>query len=404
MKRLLHIVTLVACAGVPAVAGVHFGLGDAVAKRSAELINKAGHSMPVTGDSVAATLANCPGGAIFDTLPIDMTLVGGIDPLGHVQPTGHTFPSDHIYYYASAGAAMMPTVYAPGHIHITNIGTSTNLSVIPNYTDYTITFYACQEFRVVLGHVKTVSASILSRAGAMNNCNTYSTGGSTFQACNAETDIELQSGDIIGSIALHSALDFGASDSRVTLNYVSPQRRGPNQLHTVCAVDYYTAGPRATMQAKLGRFDGGFQRVNPPACGTIEQDVANRAKGYWYHPGSPDNPEDPHLSLIDNNVYAPQQTISVGNSLPNGGGLWYIFNPISGAGQHNREFSEVSADTNIYCYDTFLDPLDQPIGIAGPKFILQMLTPTTLRFEKQGTGNCGGGPWTFTANAVTFQR
>src|SRR4029077_6280412 len=119
---------------------------------------------------------------------------------------------------------------------------------------------------------------------------------------------------------------------------------------------------------KLGRFDGGYFRTTPPLCGTIEAGVANTAKGYWYHPGSPDNPEDPHLSLIDNNVYAPQQTISVGNSLPSGGGMWYIFTPVSGAGAHNRVLREVITYNNVYCSDPFFDPLDQAVGISGPKF------------------------------------
>src|SRR4029077_8126855 len=111
---------------------------------------------------------------------------------------------------------------------------------------------------------------------------------------------------------------------------------------------------------KLGRFDGGYFRTTPPLCGTIEAGVANTAKGNWYHPGSPNNPEDPHLSLIDNNVYAPQQTISVGNSLPNGGSIWYIFSPVS-AGFVDRDFSQVISDGNIYCYDSFYDPIGQPV-------------------------------------------
>src|SRR5207249_2719878 len=107
----------------------------------------------------------------------------------------------------------------------------------------------------------------------------------------------------------------------------------------------------------------------------------------------------------DNNVYAPQQTISVGNSLPNGGGIWYIFTPVSGAGQVDREFSEVTADGNIYCYDTFYDPIGQAIGLgSAPIFILQMPTSTTLKFEKLTALSCAAAaPWAFTANAVNFQ-
>jgi hypothetical protein len=389
---------------IPASAGLRFGLGDAVAKRSAELINKAGGSTAIVGENVAGTLASCPSGAIFDSLPIDMNLVRGVDPLGHVQPTGHTFPSDHIYYYSSTST--VTPVYAPGNIHITAVATSSNLSAIPVHTDYTVTFYSCREYRSVYGHVKTLTPALLSQVGAMSRCDTYQTGGNTFQLCTADTNIEMHSGDLIGYTAISSALDFGSADSRVTLSYVSPNRRGPYQLHTVCPMDYFTPALKAQMEARTGLFDGAFQRVNPPICGTIAQDVANSAKGYWYHPGSPDNPEDPHLSLIDNNVFAPKQTISVGNSLPNGGGMWTIFDPVSGPGQFvDRQFSEVTSDGNIYCYDTFIDPLGNP-AFTNYVFILQMPTATTLKFEKVTPAfNCAAvAPWTFGGNAVTYHR
>src|SRR5262249_31073974 len=162
MRNRVVIVMGLLLAGIPARSAVRFGLGNAVAHRSADLVNKAGASQNVTGDNVAGTPASCPSGAIFDSQPIEMSMTGGIDPPGHVQPTGHTFPTDHIYYYSSTTTVYTPPVYAPGNIHITSIGSSSNLSASPVYTDYTITFYACQEFRVVYGHVKTLTPSLLS--------------------------------------------------------------------------------------------------------------------------------------------------------------------------------------------------------------------------------------------------
>src|SRR5260370_36264111 len=105
------------------------------------------------------------------------------------------------------------------------------------------------------------------------------------------------------------------------------------------------------MRGLLGVFDGGYGRGPPPLCGQILFDIAGTAKGDWYHPGSPDIPEDPHLSLIDNNVYAPQQTISIGNSLPNCAPNFHTFNAVS-AGHVDRDLSQVTADGTIYSYDT----------------------------------------------------
>ncbi len=405
MKRRLFILAGLALWAIPARAGLRFGLGDAVAKRSADLINQAGTNAAVVGDNVAATLPNCPAGSVFDSYPTDMTMIGGIDPLGHVQPTGHTFPSDHIYYYSSTTTVVTPPVYAPGNIHVTSISATTYPNASPVFTDYSLTFYPCQNLRFFYGHVRTLSAVLMSQLSATPAyCSTYSTGGSNFQYCTYNMNFQMSSGDLIGALQTNSTLDFGGSDNRTSIFYVSPARRGIYQMNTICPIDYFSPALKTTMQAKLGRFDGGYPRVTSPICGTIAADVANTAKGYWYHPGSPDNPEDPHLSLIDNNVYAPQQTISVGNSLPNGGGLWYIFTTAS-SGLHNRDFSQVTADGNIYCYDTFFDPVGQSIPNGTvPIFILQMTSATTLRFEKQTAAGCGAGPWSFTGNAVDFQR
>ncbi len=408
MKRQLLILVGIALWAAPTWAAFRFGLGSAVAKRSADLIDQAGANNTLTGDNVAATLAACPAGAVFDTLPTDLSTIGGIDPLGHVQPTGHTFPADHIYLYASSTTSVNHPAYAPGPIHITDIASTEYLNASPVFTDYAIYFYGCRELKMYYAHIRTISSAVQNGlANAVQNCSTYSTGGGTFYRCDTSVNVELQAGDLIGYGAPSGAIDWGAIDYRYTpAPFANPSRHaGTDQYYTVCPIDYFTPGPKAAMEALLGRFDGGYRRVTPPLCGQYNQDVVGAAKGFWYHPGYPNVPEDPHLALIDNNAYAPLQTISVGNSLPNGGGQWYIFIAAS-SGQMNRDFSQVTADGHIYCYDTFYDPLDQLIGAGNtPIYILQMLNSTTLQFEKQTAVSCAAAaPWAFTSNAVTFQR
>ena len=238
-KRIIIVAGLV-FASAPAWSALRLGLGNAVAKRSADLINKASaQAKSRSATASAATLPHCSSGALSDSLPIEMNKIGGIDPLGHVQPTGHTFPADHIYYYSSTTTVYSPAVYAPGNITVTSVASSSNLSATPVYTDYTLTFYACQEFRAVYGHVKTLDPSLFSQAGAMSSCQTYVTGGNTFQLCTANTNFTMHSGDLDRQSRALQRTDFGASDDRVSLSYVSPARRGPNQLHTVCPVDYF---------------------------------------------------------------------------------------------------------------------------------------------------------------------
>ena len=203
-------------------------------------------------------------------------------------------------------------------------------------------------------------------------------------------------------MAVGGVFDFGSYDyRRAPLAFVTPSRHIGDQPYTVCPIDYFSAGPKADMEALLGRFDGTFHRTTPPICGQIMYDIAGTAKGDWYYPGAPDVPEDPHLSLIDNNVSAPQETISIGDSLPNQSQAFYPFDPVS-SGFVDRDFAQVTADGHIYCYDTFHDPGGAYSG--APIFIIQMPTPTTLKIEQQPAPDCSAGSWTFTSNAVTFQR
>lgn len=389
------------CACAPgAQAALRLGLGKAVAERSAELVNKSG---TFTGDAVAATLASCSAGGFFDSYPTDLGMIGGIDPLGHVQPTGHTLPTDHIYFYSSTTTAYTPPVYAPGDIHVTEIASTRYLNATPIFTDYSISFYGCREVKGYYSHVRALAPVLAEHASAVQNCFTYSTGGSSFERCSAMVNIPLNSGATMGYVATSGSLDFGMFDYRITpLPFASPARHYSNQLYTVCPVDYFLNSLKTTMEAKLGRFDGGYRRTTPPLCGQLNHDVVGTAKGNWYHVGSPDSPEDPHLALIDNNVYAPQQTISVGNALPNGGGMWVIFTAVS-AGQVNRNFAEVTADGQVYCYDSFFDPIGQPV-VTGYTFLVQMPSATTLRLEKRAVATCGAGPWSFSGNATSYQR
>ncbi len=385
---------------------LRFGLGSAVAKRGADAINQAGASdaAKATGDAVIATLDSCPAGAVYDSPPTDLSLIRGIEPLGHVAPPPHTFPSDHIYFYATTSTVEGVPVYAPGNVHITDIASTQYLSASPVFTDYAVYFYPCKQLRTYYGHVRTLSPAV-QRAldGAAQNCSTYSTGDRTYYRCDTNVNIPLASGDLIGNGPPGGAFDFGSYDDRVILGpFAAPVRHADSyQSHTVCPVDYFTTGPKTSMQALLGRGDGGYRRQVLPLCGQYNHDVAGTARGFWYYPGAPNVPEDPHLSLIVDDVYAPKETISVGTSLPNQTPIFYTF-VANDNGQVDREFSEVRPDGNIYCYDTFYDPAGQ---LAGSHiFILQLLNAQTIRFESQPDATCGAGPWSFTTNAVNFER
>jgi len=389
-------------------AALRFGLGSAVAKRSADLIDKAAANDPANavGDNVAATMASCPSGPVYSTLPTDLSTIGAIDPLGHVNPSGHTFPADHIYFYASTTTSVSHTAYAPGNVHITTIRSTEYPDAPTPFKDYAIYFFGCRELKMYYAHIRTLGPSVLSQfVESDRDCSTYITSGTHYRGCNTNVNIPIQEGDVIGYGATSGAFDWGALDYRYTpIPFANPARHiNTDQYYTVCPIDYFTSGPKAAMEAKLGRFDGGRQRTTAPVCGEYNQDVAGTARGFWYFPGAPNVPEDPHLALIFNNDYAPWENISVGTSLPNHGPAFFIFVPTHG-GLVNREFSEVTPDNNIYCYDTFYDPIGQSGAYAGTIVILRMMNSTTLRIETQSAADCSAGSWAFTSNAVDFDR
>jgi hypothetical protein len=293
---------------------------------------------------------------------------------------------------------------APGEIHISNIAYAYANNNTAN-TDYAVYFYPCRELKGYLTHIKSLSSTIVEKLNqASQSCYDYTTGGATFHRCDAATNISVSAGEVIGTVGGNiPSFDFGAYDYRRTpLAFLSPTRHYAAQAFTVCPLDYFDPAIKATLDPHVGRWDGGVQRVATPICGEILYDVANTASGDWYHVGSPDSPEDPHLALITDNVYPARQTISYGTSLPGLSSSFYSFDPLS-SGTHNRNFSQVTSDGQVYCYDTFYDPVGQA-AVTGFSLLLTMPTSSTLRMEKYNAASCGAGPWTMGSSYGNFQR
>jgi hypothetical protein len=353
---------------------------------------------------VAGTLPSCPAGRVYDSLPTDLSVIAGIDPLGHMAPSAHTFPSDHIYFYAITSHTVIVPAYAPGNIQVSRIASTLYIDATPVFTDYAIYFYGCKDLKSYFAHIATLSPAVQGHLDGHESCSTYSTGGRSYEACASDVNFPMQSGDLMGYGRDSGAFDFGTYDYRLPLpTFAEPTRHtNSDQPYTACSIDYFTPTLKSSMERLLERADGGYRRVMAPLCGQYNQDVAGTAMGFWYFPGAPNVPEDPYLSLIFNNDYAPRQTISIGRSLPNQVPTFTIFDALT-SGHIDRDFRQVTADGTIYCYDSFFDPVGQPAG-GPPIYIIQMLTPTTLRIESQPSGSCGSGPWAFTSNAVDFQR
>ncbi len=139
-----------------------------------------------------------------------------------------------------------------------------------------------------------------------------------------------------------------------------------------------------------------------PICGEVEQDEPGTAQGKWYKLGTVEPlGEDQHLALVHDNVDPSRGVFSVGTSVPGLERNAWFFTPQSSGGV-NRDFSQVTADGAVYCYE--------PVGRSGCPpgtplvILLQMTSETTIRIQKRDVARCDTGPWTLDADSVDFER
>lgn len=409
MRKILITAALITGLADVGDTGFHFGLGQAGAKKSADLIacaqnpkdrscRKNYYDNSNSGDSwdSASSLASCGGGALYSSIPVVLNEFQGLVPLGNFNPTGHTFPTKHLYFCNVVNSTA--TVYFPGNVRVTSLSSSENLTL--GTKDYSISYAPCKEVGSYYLHIATLSAILAGQISDPDSCNTYTTGGQNYRQCSKSVSIDVSAGDLAGTVKYQVCFDFGTRDSRITpLAFANPGRyttssNGLDDLHVVCGVDYFSNPVKSSLQNRLGRYDGLVQRSSAPICGTSMQDVANTAQGNWFYSGGGSG-EDPHLALVHDNVFPSTGVFSVGNSISTLSSGLYTFNP-SNSGLVNRDFGDVTADSNIYCYDA--------IGSGNPVILIQLTNSTTLKIEKLSAASCGAGPWSFTGAATTFLR
>jgi hypothetical protein len=348
--------------------------------------------------------------ALLTVTPIPLSFINGWVPLGQMAPSGHTFPTDHQYLYINGGVGVTtyrtPTLVAPTDMYVTYIHAGTTTP--PGLSDYTIEFSVCTELYEQFGHVASIAPSLLAQAGAIDQgCQTYSPSpGTDVTTCETkQLAIAVHAGDAIGTAGgdpPHSiALDFSFWDSRVPANSFANSSRWPktndgfDSYHVVPASDYFAEPVKSQVTALLGTYDGSVHRTIAPTGGTIAVDIAGTAMGHWFNPTQPVNPETPHLAIAPDNVSPDRVGFSIGLSLPG----WTLglqeFTPVN-TGNVNRNPGQVTADGNIYCYES----------PGNWILLLRMPSATTLQLEgRPGAAGCAAAqPWTFTGASFTYSR
>ncbi len=351
-------------------------------------------------------LASCGSNTqLFSVIPLDRTKITGWVPLGNLNPPAHNFPTDHQYIYLTPSGTTTPLL-APGEVTVT-------VAKITDYhgaqaNDYDITFNSCREVMGEFGHVRSLSASLLSQLGAFDQgCNTYSpTPTQTVTQCYTKpARIVLHAGDVMGTSA---GLDLWLYDSRITpIVYANASRfqtssDGLDRFHIAPFSDYYAEPARSQVRALLGQYDGAVKRTVEPLGGTLSLDIAGTAQGNWFNASQPTFPESPHLAIVPDNVDPTMVDLSIGTSQPGFSASVYRMFP-STSGNANKHPAQITPGPTVYCYD-----VRHYFGFGiFARMLLQLGDATTLTVEMQtGGGDCASAaPWSFTAGqSVSYRR
>lgn len=183
---------------------------------------------------------------VFSPLPIDLSAVEFVVPIGNLNPPGHTLPTDHAYFYHRLRNPNAPvyTVVAPA------AGT---VRYVTRGNDDAIGVQATATTMYYLGHV-LVDAGVSS--------------GSVVAA-----------GQRLGVTSqLSFGLDLGVINEAVTVFFANPQRYGSNTLHAESPLPYIAEPLRSAVYAKV-------ESAVPANNGRIDFDRPGTLSGNWFLEG-----------------------------------------------------------------------------------------------------------------------
>lgn len=309
------------------------------------------------------TLPDCDG-KLFTVAPVNLNSIYEISPLGSIGPPGHTFPTEHTYWHISATGetTAMVDLYAPGNVYITEVVSTPE----PEITDYTIRFALCKDIHGYYNHVKGISEELKSVLYGIE-CEKWQ---SPDNSCSKKlSNYHVKAGTVIGKVGhIQGNFDVGALDYGVTNKFANQARYKSRTPNIVCPFEYFTPEIKSQIYAKV-------RRTAEPRCGEVMQDIAGTLQGNWFYgeDATAETQWEKQLAFVHDPGDPGKATISIAGIISEP--LEWIFGPKS-AGLVDREFSQVKADGNTYCYN-----------LASGRIVLRMTSATELEIEKQ-SGSC----------------
>jgi len=358
--------------------------------------------------------SKCSSNNLFRRLPIDISKVSYIAPIGVLAPVGGSpLPKQHTGFMLNDYGV---PIFAPGDLTIIQIRKVTyNISPTRlGYIDYALFFTVCDEVQGHFGHVTNLNPNLQPLATAYQ-CSTYSTVDETVESCSANTKIKVAEGTQLAtsSTASHSpAIDIGMSDTRASDGYVNPNRYGKvNAPGTLCPWDFYVEAIKTQLYPKIGLSATNLS-TESPRCGSLAIDKVGTAAGRWTpkdNPGNGFDPADGRFLVFSADTYQPQSRIAYSTRIesitPNlqYEPVNYPRFPIQGSGRVNVLPTQVTDDGNIYCYVV-------DVATSTESFLFQLINKSELKVEKvihqAGMSVCSKAvtAWSFSPKAITLIR
>lgn len=324
--------------------------------------------------------------------------------LGHLAPPGHVFPSDHGGFYLS-DRELTYEVHSPGDLEVISIRRLQHLSI--GITDYTLHLSSPKKrFKVVFGHLASISESILSQIPDFdeNQCDYYMAGGNQYRMCTLSVNVPVYAGQVIGTaggLLGQNGFDFGTFDKNRPVEFATDRWIGWDYMYAVSPLDYFTQEIKEILEPYCGDYHCGFKeiRTKEPIGGTIEFDKSGTLQGLWYKQNEPSNTEDFHISFVYKNTDPDVPIVCWGISVAENEPGLHTYT-IQNSGLVNRNFSDVIPDGNIYRYE--LSHACTGANIAKPIILIQLVDERILMLEAQDSSQ--GPPWQFTGDVVYFTR
>lgn len=329
---------------------------------------------------------------VFTASPVNHTDLKLIIPLGNLNPPGHTLPTPHLYLNVNDPSKQY-SIFSPGNLTLVGVKKYVHGGT---KEDYSLEMQVGGDYYLFFHHVVELEPELLKKIGAINsNCQSYTIGQTVHSFCEKTLALPLKAGQFLGKIGggMAMGLDMGLY-----------KRLPSDQIETLCPIDYFTPDLKTKLESKLGGYSGKPRIPVPPVCGTVYQNIPGKLQGVWFLAGKPKYPEDLHIAFVHDNVFRNTPAISVGKSQKGLESGVYTF-PVEISRPVNRDFN-IQAPGTVWCFDSLIRVNGGPGGPIGANrsIIVEFLTPDKIRVEYRPACDCNCKPYTFGANAVTYDR